>query len=151
MSKLTKLLALVMSLSMLFALAVSGGATAFAAEAEAEGNNTLVYATSTFGQKFSPFFATTAYDMEVVDLTQAGLLAADRGGAVINDGIAGVDLDYNGTSYHYDGLADIEVVQNDDGSVDYNLTMRDDVVFSDGEPATIDAVLFTCYVRVDPT
>ena len=40
--------------------------------------DTLVYATATFGQKFSPFFATTAYDMEVVDLTQGGLLASDR-------------------------------------------------------------------------
>ena len=38
-------------------------------------NNKLVYATSAFGQKFSPFFATTAYDQEVVDLTQGGLLA----------------------------------------------------------------------------
>ncbi len=122
-----------------------------AAEEPASENNTLVYATSTFGQKFSPFFATTAYDMEVVDLTQAGLLAADRGGAVIENGIAGEDVDYNGTNYHYDGMADVEVVQNDDGTVDYNLTMRDDIVFSDGEPATIDDVIFTFYVLVDPT
>ena len=36
----------------------------------AESRENLVFATSTFGQKFSPFFATTAYDMQVVDLTQ---------------------------------------------------------------------------------
>ena len=113
--------------------------------------STMVYATSAFGQKFSPFFATTAYDMEVVDLTQAGLLAADRGGAVINNGIAGTDVDYNGTSYNYKGMGDVEVVQNADGSVDYKLTMRDDVKFSDGEPATIDDVIFYIYVLSDPT
>ena len=110
--------------------------------------STMVYATSAFGQKFSPFFATTAYDMEVVDLTQAGLLAADRGGAVIKNGIAGTDVDYNGTSYNYKGMGDVEVVQNADGSVDYKLTMRDDVKFSDGEPATIDDVIFYIYPAV---
>lgn len=115
------------------------------------GDATMVYATSPFGMKFSPFFATTAYDMEVVDLTQAMLLAADRGGAIINNGIDGEDVEYNGTTYTYEGLGDVEVVQNDDGSVDYNLTMRDDIVFSDGVPATIDDVIFGIYVVSDPT
>ena len=79
MSNLNKLLALVLALIM--ACALTFGAVAETAEAtEERTEGTLVYATSTFGQKFSPFFATTAYDMEVVDLTQIGLLAADRGG-----------------------------------------------------------------------
>jgi len=145
MSNFKKIFALALALVMVFSLA------AVAVADDAGESDTLVYATSTFGQKFSPFFATTAYDMEVVDLTQAGLLAADRGGAVINNGIDGVDIDYNGTSYHYDGMGNVEVVQNDDGSVDYNLTMRDDIVFSDGVPATIDDVIFGFYVLVDPT
>ena len=118
---------------------------------EPAGDTTIVYATSTFGQKFSPFFATTAYDMEVVDLTQGGLLAADRGGAVINNGIAGENVVYNGSDYHYDGMGDVEVVQNADGSVDYNLTMKEGIKFSDGVDATIDDVIFTIYVLCDPT
>ena len=69
-----------------------------------EGDSTLVYATSTVGQKFSPFFATTAYDMEGVDLTQGALLAADRGGAVINNGIEGETVTYNGSDYEYKGM-----------------------------------------------
>ena len=60
----------------------------------------MVYATSSFGMKFSPFFAATAYDQEVVDFTQGGLLAADRGGAIIYDGINGETHSYNGTDYH---------------------------------------------------
>ena len=48
-------------------------------------------------------------------------------------------------------MGDVEVVQNDDGSVDYNLTMRDDIVFSDGTPATIDDVIFGIYVMADPS
>ena len=52
---------------MLLALAMvlTLGGVSFAEEADAP--STLVYATSTFGQKFSPFFGTTAYDMEVTD------------------------------------------------------------------------------------
>ena len=115
------------------------------------GNGTAVYATSTFGQKFSPFFYTTAYDGEVVDMVTGYLLAADRGGAVINNGIEGQNVDYNGTDYFYYGYGYVDVVQNDDGSVDYFLRMRDDIVFSDGEPADIDDVIFGIYVLADPT
>ena len=38
-----------------------------------------------------------------------------------------------------------------DGTVYYDITMRDDIVFSDGEPATIDDVIFGIYVYLDPT
>ena len=114
-------------------------------------NNIAVYATSTFGQKFSPFFYTTAYDGEVVDQVVSYLLVSDRGGAVIHNGIEGETVNYNGTDYTYYGMGNVEVVQNDDGTVDYNLTMRDDIVFSDGVPATIDDVIFGIYVDCDPT
>lgn len=113
--------------------------------------DTLVFATATFGQKFSTFFATTAYDMDVVDLTTGGLLTADREGNIVRNGIEGETIPYNGTDYTYYGMGNVEVVENDDGTVDYNLTMRDDIVFSDGEPANIDDVIFGIYVMADPT
>lgn len=113
--------------------------------------DTLVFATATFGQKFSTFFATTAYDNDVVDLTTGGLLTADREGNIVRNGIEGETIPYNGTDYTYYGMGDVEVVENDDGTVDYNLTMRDDIVFSDGEPANIDDVIFGIYVMADPT
>ncbi len=175
MSKLRKLLALVLALAMVLALAACGGGSSDApaqqtqdeqqtedtAEAPAEDGApaqsadgeraNLVYATSTFGQKFSPFFSTTAYDTEMVELVTGYLLQSDRGGAVVEKGIEGETRNYNGTDYTYTGMGDVEVVQNDDGSVDYNLTMRDDIKFSDGEPATIDDVIFSIYVECDPT
>ncbi len=112
---------------------------------------TAVFATASFGMKFSPFFAATAYDQDIVDVTQLGLLAADRGGAIIYNGIKGETHSYNGTDYFYEGAGDVEVVQNADGTVDYKLTMRDDIKFSDGTPATIDDVIFGIYVLSDPT
>ena len=150
---------LVLALAMLSALAACGEEPATespAAESEAPveseaPNDTLVFATATFGQKFSPFFATTAYDQDVVNLTQGALLAADREGNIVRNGIEGETIEYNGTEYTYYGMGDVEVVMNDDGTVDYNLTMRDDIVFSDGTPADIDDVIFGLYVMLDPT
>ena len=84
-------------------------------------NDTLVVATSAFDQNFSTFFATTAYDMEIVDLTTGYLLAADREGQMVLKGIEGETRAYNGTDYTYYAMGDCEVTQNDDGSVDYDL------------------------------
>ena len=162
MSNIKKILALVLALVMVFALCACGESNTPAPdeskapveESKApveENTSTLVYATATFGQKFSPFFYTTAYDEEVVSSFTGGLLAADRGGAIIHHGIEGETVEYNGTDYTYYGMGDVDVVQNDDGSVDYNLTMRDDIVFSDGTPATIDDVIFGIYVMADPS
>ena len=165
MIKLRKLLALVLAGTLAFSMSVTAFAETAepaeetaeadaeeeAAEEEGAAGGTVVYATSTFGQKFSPFFYTTAYDAEVVELFTGYTLASDRGGAIVENGIEGETREYNGTDYDYYGMGDIEVVQNDDDSVDYNLTIRDDLVFSDGVPVTIDDVIFSIYVQCDPT
>ncbi|MBQ9664206.1 MAG: ABC transporter substrate-binding protein [Oscillospiraceae bacterium] len=144
MSNVKKLLSVCLALVMVLSL----GTVAFA---DGEESGTLVYATSTFGQKFSPFFATTAYDMEVVDLTTGSLFGYDRDGAMIEKGMEGETRTHDGTDYTYYTMGNVDVIQNDDGSVDYNFIMRDDIVFSDGEPATIDDVIFGIYVLCDPT
>lgn len=101
--------------------------------------------------KFSPFFYLSAADNEVVTLTQLSLLTVDRVGNPVTQGIEGETREYNGTEYTYYGPADIDVTENEDDSVYYDVTMRDDIVFSDGEPATIDDVIFGIYVYLDPT
>ena len=120
-----------------------------------ENNNaeptTLVVGYSQFSQKFSPFFAKTAYDQDAQAMTQLGLIGSDREGNMILNGIEGETHAYNGKDYFYDGIADLEIVENEDGTVDYNFTMRDDIVFSDGEPMTIDDVIFSMYVLSDPS
>ena len=84
-------------------------------------------------------------------MTQLGLLTSDRTGAIIYKGIEGETVNYNGTDYTYYGPADLEVVENADGTVDYNFTLREDLKFSDGEPLTVDDVIFSMYVLCDPT
>ena len=104
-----------------------------------------------FEGKFSPFFAASSADQHVIDLTNIALLGADRKGEMILKGIEGETREYNGTDYTYYGPADCEVTENADGTVTYAINMRDDLVFSDGTPITIDDVIFNLYVYMDPT
>ncbi len=111
----------------------------------------LVVGYSNFSQKFSPFFAETAYDQDVAAMTQVALLGIDRQGAVVEKGINVEKIPYNGTDYEYPGLADMTITTNEDNTVDYDFVIRDNVTFSDGEKLTIDDVIFSMYVLCDPT
>ncbi|MBQ8264391.1 MAG: ABC transporter substrate-binding protein [Oscillospiraceae bacterium] len=123
------------------------------AEEPAEDNepDTLVVQTQNFDGKFSPFFYTNDYESQVLGLTHIGLLGTDREGSIVMNGIEGEVRPYNGTDYTYTGIADLVMTENEDGTVWYDITMRDDIVNSDGTPVTIDDVIFTMYVLLDPT
>ncbi len=144
-----QILSLVLAASMTASLSVA----AFAEEGNASDstNNTLVATVSGFEQKFSPFFAACVDDVNVSDMTQAYLMDSDRVGDPVLNGIEGEIRAYNGTDYTYTGAADITITENDDGTVTYSVTMRDDIQFSDGTYATIDDVIFAMYVFLDPT
>lgn len=126
-----------------------------AQEDRAEG--TLVIGMSEFTEKFSPFYATTAYDREIADWTQVSLLTTDRQGEIVYNGIEGEERAYNGNKYFYDGIADLEVEQSDEKddaglplNTVYTFKFRDDIKFSDGEPLTMDDVVFSFYAYIDP-
>ena len=157
-----KFLALLLALMMCVGvLAGCGNSTPAPAESSApaesaepaSGNSDtpLVVGYSPFSSKFSPFFAETAYDQDVASMTAISLLTSDRTGAIIYNGIEGETINYNGTDYTYYGPADLVVTENADGTVYYDFTLREDLVFSDGEPVTIDDVIFSMYVLCDPT
>ena len=101
--------------------------------------------------KFSPYFYLSNADNKIMSLTQVSLLTIDRVGNPVLNGIEGETRSYNGTDYTYYGPADIVITENEDGTVTYDVTMRDDIVFSDGETADIDDVIFGLYVYLDPT
>lgn len=163
MKNATKLLALLLALVMILAMTACGGETAGEAPAEetvevaeeaVEATNEdtpLVVGYAPFSSKFSPFFSETAYDQDAQAMTQLGLLSSDRTGAIIYKGIEGETINYNGTDYTYYGPADLTVTENEDGTVWYDFTLREDLVFSDGTPLTIDDVIFSMYVLCDPT
>ncbi len=153
MRKLSKVIALFLALTMCLGLfAACGQNTTKTGEAGNKADTTpLVVGYAPFNSKFSPFFAETAYDQDVATMTQITLLTSDRTGAIIEKGIEGTTVAYNGTDYTYYGPADLEIVENADGTVDYKFKLREDLVFSDGEKVTIDDVIFTMYAYADPT
>ena len=132
-------------------LAGCGNGAGGAGGAGGASDTPMVVGYSPFSSKFSPFFAETAYDQDAQNMTQLALYPTTRLGEVVYKGIEGETYEYNGTEYTYTGPADIEVTENEDGTVDYDITLRDDIVFSDGEKMTIDDYLFSLYVICDPT
>ena len=112
---------------------------------------TLVVGTQNFDGKFSPFFYTNDYENQVMSMVFDGLLLIDREGSVVLKGADGEVRPYNGTDYTYTGVANCDIVENEDGTVDYNITMKQGIKFSDGEEMTIDDAIFSYYVLLDPT
>ena len=165
MKNTKKLLALLLALAMVLSLVACGGGstsstpsstpasnpTSSTPGGDEENTTPLVVGYDYFSSKFSPFFASSAYDQDAEAMTQIGLLVTDRAGGVILNGIEGETVNYNGTDYTYHGPANFVITQNDDGTVYYDITLREDIVFSDGTPMTIDDVIFSMYVLCDPT
>lgn len=114
-------------------------------------SGTIVSSTSGLESKFSPFFAASTADNDVVSLTSITLIGADRMGEIVYKGIDGEKREYNGTEYTYTGPADVTEDKNADGTVSYTVKLRDDLKFSDGSAVTADDVIFSLYTFVDPT
>lgn len=120
--------------------------------AAAPANDTLVASVEQgLEGKFSPFFALAANDVTIDEMIRVYTLEVDRVGNPILKGIEGETRSYNGTDYTYYTASDIEITENDDGTVYYDMTIRDDIQFTDGHMADIDDVIFSMYVFLDPT
>ena len=149
MGKMRKLLALALSLCLLLGtsnIALAGG------EPEARDADTLLIGYTEFNEKFSDFFAESAYDRDVSDLTNELLYTYDRLAGIVYNAIEGETIPYNGTDYTYTGLCDttVEVNEAADTTV-YTIKLREGVTYSDGVPMTADDLIFTYYVYLDPT
>lgn len=112
----------------------------------------LVVGYGAFSERFSPFFAQSAYDRDAEELTQVTLLTTDRTGGIIYNAIEGETVTYNGVDYFYSGIADIKVNYDEAADITtYNIKIRDDIKFSDGHVMDADDIIFTYYVLSDPT
>ena len=91
---------------------------------------------------FNPFFYTSANDGNIVAMTQISMLGADyvNGDVVVayGDNNAVVVKDYE---EKYDAASDTTV---------YTFVLKNGIKFSDGQPLTMEDVLFNYYVYLDP-
>jgi peptide/nickel transport system substrate-binding protein len=112
----------------------------------------LVVAINTLSQKFSPFFGDTGYDIEVMGQTQISVLTTDRVGGIVHNAIEGETRSYNGVDYLYKGPANTSVEYDEaTDTTKYTARLRVGMQFSDGEPVTIDDLIFTYYTFLDPS
>lgn len=163
MKNAKKLLALLLALALCVGTLAGCGSASSAAPADsgsapadadntASTNETLVVRCEMGVEgKFSPFFALSANDQDVVDMFTIYSVILDRVSNPINDGIGGEVRNYNGTDYTYNAAGNVEVTENADGTVAYDITIRDNMTFADGTPVTIDDLIFSMYVILDPT
>ncbi|MDX9916753.1 MAG: ABC transporter substrate-binding protein [Gudongella sp.] len=117
-----------------------------------EKDTPFVVGYAAFSQKFSPFFATTAYDMDAVTMTQLSPLTTDRVGGIVYDAIEGEVRSFEGNDHEYKGIADIKVDYDESADLTtYNIKLKEGVLFSDGVEMTADDIIFNYYVYSDPT
>ena len=145
-----RVLALVLAVVMVFGLTACGDKKDDGKKPANASIKPLVVGYAQFSQKFSPFYADTAYDQDAVGMTQVSLMTTDRKGGIIKKGIKGEKVEYNGKKYTYKGIADLDWKYDEakDQTV-YSAKIRDDLKFSDGKPMTADDIIFTYYVYLD--
>ncbi len=102
----------------------------------------LVIMTEDLDGLFNPFFSTTGADATIVSMTQISMLGSDY----VNGDVA--------VAYGKDhSVAVLDYVVNYDSATDkttYTFILKNDIVYSDGHPMTMEDVLFNLYVYLDP-
>ena len=124
-------LSVIMCFGMMSMLAGCGGAKADA----------FVIMTEQLDGLFNPFFYTAAADGTIVSMTQIGMLGADY----VN---GEVQVAYGENEAVV--VKDYDIVENDDDTTTYTFVLKNGIKFSDGEPLTMEDVLFNFYVYLDP-
>ncbi|MBR6784586.1 MAG: hypothetical protein IKM32_07835 [Clostridia bacterium] len=89
---------------------------------------------------FNPFFYTSAPDGTIVAMTQIGML-----GSKYENGEVKVAYGENEAVV----VKDYDIVENGDKTV-YTFVVKNGIKFSDGQPLTMEDILFNYYVYLDP-
>ncbi|MBQ7834768.1 MAG: ABC transporter substrate-binding protein [Ruminiclostridium sp.] len=112
----------------------------------------LTVALSEYGTVCSPFYQNGDCNSFLNELTGVKLLASDRNGRIVYNGIKGEMRVYNGRYYTYTGISDVTETYNEEADETvYDIALRNDVKFSDGEILDADDLIFTLYVLLDPS
>ena len=98
----------------------------------------IVIMTEELNGLYNPFYATAGTDMDVVGMTQIGMLSTDRNGnPVAGDNEATVTKAYS-------------ITKDANGDSVYTFVLKNGLKFSDGVPLTINDVMFNMYEYLDP-
>lgn len=101
-----------------------------------ESKGTVVYGTGSFNGVFSPFFYQTNYDHEAYTTVFETVSELNEKSELIDNA----------------GHIEAEQITDESGNVQtlYTIKLQEGMVFSDGEPVTIDDLIFHYYILLDP-
>ncbi|MBP5307818.1 MAG: hypothetical protein J6Z34_01645, partial [Clostridia bacterium] len=137
--KLSKKSITIISIIVAAVLVISGVVTAIVLTTGKK-KDSIVIMTEALSGLFNPFYATSGTDMDVVGLTQIGMLSTDDNGKPQ----AGDDLPTVVKDFEYNVVGsgnNVETV--------YTFVIKNGLKFSDGEPLTINDVFFNLYEYLD--
>ena len=139
--KLSKKSITIISIIVAAVLVVSGVITAIVLTTGNKKKDSIVIMTEALSGLFNPFYATSGTDMDVVGLTQIGMLSTDDdGNPQAGDDLPTVVKDF---SYVINDLG------GDNKETVYTFVIKNGLKFSDGEPLTINDVFFNLYEYLD--
>ncbi len=101
----------------------------------------LVVMTDQLDGLFNPFFATSSADSTMVGMTQIGMLSS----AYVE---GEVQVAYGEKEAVV--VKDYDIVENSDDTTTYTFVLKNGILYSDGQPLTMEDVLFNYYVYLDP-
>ncbi|MDD6994571.1 MAG: ABC transporter substrate-binding protein [Candidatus Borkfalkiaceae bacterium] len=117
--------------------ALSVGTLSAFAGCKKKTRDAIVLMTEELSGLFNPFYATSGTDMDVVGMTQIGMLSTDSNGQPqAGEDLPTVVLDYE--------------VKNGSAESVYTFVLKNGLKFSDGKPLTMNDVLFNMYEYLDP-
>ncbi len=109
---------------------------------ETQAPDAFVIMTEQLDGLFNPFFATSGNDSTIVSMTQIGMLTTgyENGDVTVAYGDNEAVV-----------VKDMSIVRNEDNDTTvYTFVIKNGIQFSDGQPLTIEDVLFNMYVYLDP-
>ena len=124
----------VMALSVAMPLASCGGGGK-------KKKSSITIMTEELNGLFNPFYATSGTDMDVVGMTQIGMLSTDSAGSPV----AGDDLPTVTKAFDYETTGSGESEETV-----YTFVLKNGLKFSDGHALTMNDVLFNMYEYLDP-
>ena len=110
----------------------------------------LVFSSGDFDGVFNPFFSTSAYDSSVVGQTQISMISSDDTGNNVTFGKDEPVVTFDYSEIMYDAAGNVTTLGDENGTTVYQMVLKDDILFSDGQPLTAHDVLFNMYVYLDP-
>ena len=128
----------------------SGGSTQVEGKGFNNEEDALVFSSGEFDGVFNPFFSTSAYDSSVVGQTQISMISSDDTGNNVTFGKDEPVVTFDYSEIMYDAQGNVTTTGDENGTTVYQMVLKDDILFSDGQPLTAHDVLFNMYVYLDP-